>query len=774
MHVNEQRSGLFVPGEQVLVAGLSYRVKGLVLVDDLSELYLASDLRLERAVLLRVLRRERLSDLDAFRSTAELLSKLQHRNLATVLQFGQASTGHWVVVFEDQADRLSSELGRKRQLSVARALAVVSDLLCVLELLIDRGYTCRTLSPGVVLIDSYGTPVLFDTLRIERSATAASISAAKDVAELLLDWLGMVRPRCNTLGEGSYLAKRRDGEGRGVGWGGRLPQDLCDVLARALAADGTCDGVTLVEFRRSINRARSRRSWVHVSPRLLAAGAGSIIILALVADVLCGATPAGRQVHEWLFDPYDPSSAVQYVEQLVEDGQLVKAAGYMRTELQGHPRNEVLLDCKRNLHTVIRSELTDSAMEFAGFDHIQDQERWYKQFCKSIRSVRESTGCGTLAQWAVCEVDSHMFAVAREQQENACFPTEAPVGELSTWAALQSVVNHSPDEGHRQRAATRCTLLVGGEVEYASRIVESGNPVGGFGTLARLAGDRFDGYRLPVQKAAQALVDLLRSKCMEPGDAGELAREQLGEIKSRCDGSEILSTFVQFPDPHELEEEFRIQELNEFNQQIEGDEEHGRWSSALTNLLQLAQRCTAAQTQSFMLDHRIEKAENELLSPYRDGLEEVDGLLAAGRGCEAEVRLDGLGSEMTAFADQQHGYLINHNLLELEFDVLSEKLAQYFETHQVSVRIILGDARFLELNPRFFFNGQEVGLDDSLVVTACSQTVVEMKYEPDNAAVQSEPFELAPGGRATVEAVFLESPGQRAQPALHVILGSTP
>ena len=140
--------------------GQRYRITGKLAETDLSQVFLAQDLRLgKRAVALKVLRRKSVekSALSAFRREVEALSRLRHRGIVAILDVGVLSDGRAFLVMElveGVSLRTILRQGAMERRRVARVLSQLGDTMAVTH---RSGILHRDLKPENLMLEFAGT-----------------------------------------------------------------------------------------------------------------------------------------------------------------------------------------------------------------------------------------------------------------------------------------------------------------------------------------------------------------------------------------------------------------------------------------------------------------------------------------------------------------------------------------------------------------------------------------------------------------------------------------
>ena len=255
----------------------TYRIERLLAVGGMGAVYAATDLRLDRAVAIKVIRPELLPDPaahDRFAREAQTLARLQHPCIVSVFDFGSLPTGAPYLVTElVRGGDLRRELAREAPLDPARARGILAAVCAALEaahregvvhgdlkpeniLLPDDGVEAKVLDFGVAAalraqVASVGTPAYMapEQLRGEAATPLTDVFSLGVLAcEMLLGTL--------PFGSGSAaevaLAQRR-----AVSYASAepLPPGLVRAVTTALALDADRRPVTAQAFAHLIGAA---------------------------------------------------------------------------------------------------------------------------------------------------------------------------------------------------------------------------------------------------------------------------------------------------------------------------------------------------------------------------------------------------------------------------------------------------------------------------------------------------------------------------------------
>jgi eukaryotic-like serine/threonine-protein kinase len=137
-----------------------YRVERLLAEGGMGAVYVASDLRLDREVAVKIVRPELLPDPaahDRFAREAQTLARLQHPSIVTVFDFGALPSGAPYLVMElVRGGDLRRELTREGRLDAARANGILSAVCAALEAAHREGVVHGDLKPENILLPDEG------------------------------------------------------------------------------------------------------------------------------------------------------------------------------------------------------------------------------------------------------------------------------------------------------------------------------------------------------------------------------------------------------------------------------------------------------------------------------------------------------------------------------------------------------------------------------------------------------------------------------------------
>jgi serine/threonine-protein kinase len=146
-----------VDGYLGATVGKKYRIERLIGEGGMGRVYLATQLALEKPVVLKVLRRWLLSDertVERFRREARTASRLSHPNSITVLDFGQTEAGdHYLAMEFISGKDLQQVLSTEWPLSEERVIRIASQVLSALAEAHAAGVIHRDLKPENIMIE---------------------------------------------------------------------------------------------------------------------------------------------------------------------------------------------------------------------------------------------------------------------------------------------------------------------------------------------------------------------------------------------------------------------------------------------------------------------------------------------------------------------------------------------------------------------------------------------------------------------------------------------
>ncbi|MDP9240311.1 MAG: serine/threonine protein kinase [Actinomycetota bacterium] len=168
------------------VLGARYQLISRIAVGGMGEVWRAHDTVLKREVAVKVLKPELTGDpefLRRFRAEARHTAGLTHRGIASVFDYGEASTDGaegtdtaYLVMELVEGEPLSTILAREGRLSTERTLDIVGQTARALQAAHDAGVIHRDVKPGNVLVQTNGRVKITD-FGIARLVDAAPVTA---------------------------------------------------------------------------------------------------------------------------------------------------------------------------------------------------------------------------------------------------------------------------------------------------------------------------------------------------------------------------------------------------------------------------------------------------------------------------------------------------------------------------------------------------------------------------------------------------------------------
>ncbi len=150
-----------------MVLSQRYRLRSLIAIGGMGEVWSADDMRLRRIVALKILRPELTGDpefVDRFRTEARITASLNHPGIAAVYDYGEIPGGigshhggtAYLVMELIAGESLSAVLARVGQLAPARTLDVLEQTGRALQAAHARALVHRDIKPGNLLINPVG------------------------------------------------------------------------------------------------------------------------------------------------------------------------------------------------------------------------------------------------------------------------------------------------------------------------------------------------------------------------------------------------------------------------------------------------------------------------------------------------------------------------------------------------------------------------------------------------------------------------------------------
>ncbi|GLI03440.1 hypothetical protein Pa4123_87180 [Phytohabitans aurantiacus] len=162
--------------------GERYRLGERVATGGMGEVWRATDVLLDRAVAVKVLRPGLVAEpgfTERFRSEARTLAGLHHANVVSVYDYGEGDTTYLVMAFVE-GEPLSARIESAGRLSVDQTVSIVTQAAAALHAVHLKGVVHRDVKPGNLLIQPNGTVVLVD-FGVARSAAEGSVTKTHEV-----------------------------------------------------------------------------------------------------------------------------------------------------------------------------------------------------------------------------------------------------------------------------------------------------------------------------------------------------------------------------------------------------------------------------------------------------------------------------------------------------------------------------------------------------------------------------------------------------------------
>ena len=242
-----------------------YRVDGIIGQGGMGAVFKAWDVRLERAVAIKVVRAHLLSDPDArarFNRESKIVARLQHPSIVTVYDYGNLADGAAYLVMEFvPGEDLRHFLKREKQLPAARMSALMSGICGGVEIAHKSSIFHRDLKPENILLPEGGSSpkvVDFGVAKLTGAVTGDSgtmsavgtivgtpaymapeqlrgeaVDARADVFSLGVMAYEMLTTRLPYAGASLFDIGMKQVEGK-VDRSG-LPPEIADVIVRAIA-----------------------------------------------------------------------------------------------------------------------------------------------------------------------------------------------------------------------------------------------------------------------------------------------------------------------------------------------------------------------------------------------------------------------------------------------------------------------------------------------------------------------------------------------------------
>ena len=174
----------------------SYRIEKLLGAGGMGEVYLARDQKLGRMVALKVLPWHSVLDgdrLSRFQREARALSSLNHPNLVTIYEVGEAEGLHFIAMELVEGKTLSS---LRDKLSLKELLSIVAQVAEALGAAHQSGIIHRDVKPDNVMVrpDGYAKVLDFGLVKLTEVAPAPGVTAAHTQLGVAMGTLAYMSP----------------------------------------------------------------------------------------------------------------------------------------------------------------------------------------------------------------------------------------------------------------------------------------------------------------------------------------------------------------------------------------------------------------------------------------------------------------------------------------------------------------------------------------------------------------------------------------------------
>jgi eukaryotic-like serine/threonine-protein kinase len=142
-----------------------YELEELAGTGGMSSVYRAHDTLLERNVALKILHERHSEDeeyVERFRREAQIVARLSHPNIVSVIDRGQADGRQYIVFEYVDGETLDRLLGRRGALPVEEALRIAMSIARGLAFAHEHGLVHRDVKPHNILVNGNGPPKVTD------------------------------------------------------------------------------------------------------------------------------------------------------------------------------------------------------------------------------------------------------------------------------------------------------------------------------------------------------------------------------------------------------------------------------------------------------------------------------------------------------------------------------------------------------------------------------------------------------------------------------------
>jgi serine/threonine protein kinase len=182
-----------------------YRIIKTLGAGGMGEVYLAKDTTLGRRVALKLLRHEQRYDgdrLQRFIQEAKLASALNHPNIVTIHEVGEANDRHYIATEFIDGETLRASLARTGRMELPAALRVATQVASALTAAHEAGLVHRDVKPENIMLrrDGYVKVLDFGIAKLTEPPPAADSDATRSAMSLVQTESGMV------LGTTQYMS----------------------------------------------------------------------------------------------------------------------------------------------------------------------------------------------------------------------------------------------------------------------------------------------------------------------------------------------------------------------------------------------------------------------------------------------------------------------------------------------------------------------------------------------------------------------------------------
>ena len=418
--------------------GARYKLQRLLGQGGMAKVYLAQDLKYQRAVAVKVLLPELAESVGAARFLQEIqiAARLHHPHILPLYDSDEVEKFLYYVMPYMEGESLRERLSRERQLPVGDAIQIAREVADALSYAHKAGVVHRDIKPGNILLESGHAIVAdFGIARAVGVASAPSVTAPHHV-------IGTPAYMSPEQTEGSeYLDGRSDIYSLGC------------VLFEMLVGEPPYNGSTLeaVIARRLSTPIPSPRAFRELVPEVIDAAVKKALAR-LPADRFVSAA----QFAEALATPVTAAIAVGAAQAMVAEPSAVKSVAVLPFEnMSTDPENEYFSD---GITDDIIAQLSKiSALKVIS----RTSSMQYKKTSKKIATVAEELGVGAILEGSVRragprarivvhlvdpKTEKHLWGDTFDRQLTDIFEVQSEVAQQITGALSLAL---SPEEKQR-------------------------------------------------------------------------------------------------------------------------------------------------------------------------------------------------------------------------------------------------------------------------------------------------------------------------------------